>query len=255
MLNIYTWNINGIRAAVRKGFNDFLESEKPDILFLQEIKIAGKDIEKNGLDFDGYKTYWNPAERPGYSGTATLVKKNLAKKIKKVSSIKDDDEGRVQFLEWDGFNLANIYFPNAGPDLGRLDFKIKFNNKLLTEIKKLEKKAPLIIGGDYNVAHEEIDLARPKQNVGNAGFTDKERTWMSKFLDKGFVDTFRHLYPEKEQYTWWTYRAPQARAKNIGWRIDYFCVSDNILSRVKDTKILDTVQGSDHCPVKIKIDI
>src|SRR6056297_1015412 len=254
-MHIFSWNVNGIRAILRKNFKDFLSRYTPEVLFLQEIKIAQKDIEKEGLEFSGYETYWNPAQRPGYSGTAALVKKDLLKKnpLKQVSSIEKDEEGRAQFLEFKDFYLANIYFPNAGPDLGRMDFKIKFNNGLLREIKNLEKNKPFIIGGDYNVAREEIDLARPKQNVGNAGFTEEERAWMNKFLNSGFADTFRKFHPQTEKYTWWTYRAPGAREKNIGWRIDYFCVSDRILKRVQKSEILDNVQGSDHAPIKIKI--
>lgn len=255
-MDIFSWNVNGIRAVMRKGFEDFLKKYRPDILFLQEIKISGEDIEKEGIEFPGYEIHWNPAERPGYSGTAALVKEDTKKKdgLENVFSIKDDKEGRVQFLEWKDLYLANIYFPNAGPDLARLDFKLDFNNGLLDEFKKLKKKKPLLIGGDYNVAHQEIDLARPKQNRGNAGFTDEERAWMSKFLDSGFVDTFRNLHPQTEKYTWWTYRAPQARKKNIGWRIDYFCVSDNIFRRVIKSEILDIVQGSDHAPIRVRID-
>lgn len=254
-MKILSWNVNGVRAILRKGFEEFLGKYDPDVLFLQEIKISREDIKKQGVDFQGYRTYWNPAERPGYSGTAVLVKDRVDKErpFRRVFSIDDDKEGRVQFLEWDELYLANIYFPNSGPELERLDFKINFNDQLLQEIKKLEKKKPLVIGGDYNVAHREIDLARPKQNVGNAGFTDEERAWMTKFLESGFVDTFREFHPQTEKYTWWTYRAPQARKKNIGWRIDYFCVSDNILKRVKKAEILDTITGSDHAPIRIKI--
>src|SRR6056297_2358124 len=252
-MKIVSWNVNGIRAVLRKGFSDFLKRYRPDILFLQEIKISRQDIDKNGFDFPGYKVYWNPAERPGYSGTATLVQEDLDRNqfFSRTFSIDNDDEGRVQFLEAERFYLANIYFPNSGPDLGRLDFKIDFNNYLLQEFKKLEKKKPLIIGGDYNVAHQEMDLARPRQNRGNAGFTDQEREWMSRFLDSGFRDTFRELHPRTEKYSWWTYRAPQARKKNIGWRIDYFCVSGNIFKSVQKSDILDTITGSDHAPVSI----
>ncbi len=254
-MKIFSWNVNGIRASIRKGFAEFLKKHQPDIFFLQEIKISRQDIEKERIEFEGYQAYWNPAQRPGYSGTAILVKEEKIGLIflESVFSPPKDDEGRVQFLETQDLYLANIYFPNAGPELARLDFKIEFNNKLLQRIKSLEKKKPFLIGGDYNVAHQEIDLARPKQNVGNAGFTEEERAWMTQFLNSGFKDTFREIQPEKEKYTWWTYRSPQAREKNIGWRIDYFCVSDSILKRVKKSDILDTVKGSDHAPLEIEI--
>lgn len=252
-MDIFSWNVNGIRAIMKKNFFDFLSRYNPDVLCLQEIKIAEKDIKKEDFDFPGYEVYWHSAQRPGYSGTATLLKKEINDSVKKVFGLPGDKEGRVQFLEFKDFYLANIYFPNAGPDLKRLNFKIKFNTKLLKEIKKLEKNKPFIIGGDYNVAHKEIDLARPKQNVGNAGFTQEERDWMTKFLNSGFSDVFRKLHPRTEQYTWWTYRAPKARAKNIGWRIDYFCLSDNILKRLEKAEIKDKVKGSDHAPIKIKI--
>ncbi len=254
-MKILTWNINGIRAVIKKGFLDFLKDEGPDLLFLQEIKISEKDIEKQGFDFPGYKSYWNPAQRPGYSGTAVLVKEELVQRhpFKDIFSLEGDDEGRVQILEWDDLYLSNIYFPNAGPDLARLDFKMDFNDRLLKKLRKLDKKKPFVIGGDYNVAHQEMDLARPRQNVGNAGFTKEERAWMDKFLKSGFRDSFRELNPDTQKYSWWTYRALQAREKNIGWRIDYFCVSDRILSSVKESDILDSVRGSDHAPVKIVI--
>src|SRR6056297_439435 len=252
-MEIFSWNVNGIRAIIKKNFKDFLSRYNPDILGLQEIKISQKDIEKENLAFKNYKVYWNPARKPGYSGTAVLLKKDIYNSLKNVFSLSEDTEGRVQCLEFKDFYLVNTYFPNAGPDLERLDFKIEFNNKLLNKIKKLEKNKPFVIGGDYNVAHREIDLARPKQNAGNAGFTREERDWMSTFLNSGFCDIFREFHPQTRKYTWWTYRAPRARAKNIGWRIDYFCVSGSILERVEKGEIKDKVKGSDHAPVKIKI--
>ena len=249
-LNILSWNVNGIRAVIRKGFLDFLKKQKPDILCVQERKISDKARHDEQFNFPGYQEFWNSAERPGYSGTATLVRDGL--KAKALPKLKWDSEGRIQALDIGKYYLVNIYFPNANSELSRLDFKIKFNNKLLSYLKKLEKKKSLIITGDYNVAHQEIDLARPKPNVGNAGFTDEERNWMTKFLNNNFVDTFRVLHPKKVQYSWWSYRA-NARANNVGWRIDYFCVSAKIKNKLNKAFILDKIIGSDHAPVGIEI--
>ncbi len=249
-LNILSWNVNGIRAVIRKGFLDFLKKQKPDILCVQEIKISDKARHEEQFDWPGYQEFWNSAQRPGYSGTATLVRDGL--KAKALPKLKWDNEGRIQALDIGKYYLVNIYFPNANHELSRLDFKIKFNNKLLAYLKKLEKTKPLIITGDYNVAHQEIDLARPKQNIGNPGFTKEERAWMNKFLNNNFVDTFRELHPQKIQYSWWSYRA-NARANNVGWRIDYFCVSAKIKAKLNKAFILDKVMGSDHAPVGIEI--
>jgi exodeoxyribonuclease III len=249
-MHILSWNINGIRAAVRKDFVGFLKSQKPDIICLQEIKIGSDKIAQEDFDFADYQEFWNSAERPGYSGTATLVKNGI--KVEQLASLKWDDEGRIQVLDIGKYYLINIYFPNSKDDLSRLDWKIKWNDKLLIYMKKLAKKKPLIITGDYNVAHNEIDLARPKPNVGNAGFTNEERAWFNKFLDNGFKDTFRELHPKKIQYTWWSYRA-NARVNNVGWRIDYFCVSEKILKKISKAYILDKVLGSDHAPLGIEI--
>ena len=253
-----SWNVNGIRAAMRKDFSGFLKKYKPDILALQEVKIAEKDRETTKLDFPGYEEFWNSADRPGYSGTAILIKESLINDIKNkfndIGKPKYDIEGRVQTIELDKFYLMNIYFPNTREDLSRLDFKIDFNNQIAKFVKKLEKKKPVILTGDFNVAHEEIDLARPKPNDGKAGFHPRERTWMTKFLDSGMIDTFRHLNPEKIQYSWWTYRFG-ARSRNVGWRIDYFIASKKLTEKIKQAKILDQVLGSDHCPIVLKIKI
>lgn len=249
-MEILSFNVNGIRAISQKGFTDFLKKQKPDILCLQEVKISDAKRAQTEFDFADYDEYWNSAQRPGYSGTATLVKRGM--KVKPLPKLFWDNEGRVQILDIGKYYLANVYFPNANHELSRLDFKMNFNNQVLKYLKKLEIKKPLIVCGDYNVAHEEMDLARPKENIGNPGFTDEERAWMSKFLENGFKDTFRELYPHKIQYSWWSYRAA-ARARNVGWRIDYFCVSQNIFKKVKRAFILDNVLGSDHCPVGIEI--
>ncbi|MCK5211746.1 exodeoxyribonuclease III [Candidatus Parcubacteria bacterium] len=274
-MTIVSWNINGIRAVIKKGFLGFLEKQQPDILCLQEIKIDSEAIKLAEFDFSGYTEFYNPAERKGYSGTAILLKNNLAKRelsseASELSSLispklKWDDEGRVQVLDIGKFYLANIYFPNSNHELSRLDFKINFNNKLLAYFKKLTspptpsprtgegaKGKPLIVCGDFNVAHNEIDLARPKENIGNPGFHPRERAWMDKFLKVGFVDTFRDKYPDKIEYSWWSYRAG-ARVRNVGWRIDYFCVSQGYMKKIKDAFIWNKIMGSDHCPVGIKI--
>lgn len=247
-MKLLSWNVNGIRAALRKGFLKFLLSENPDIIGLQEIKISSEARAREEINFFDYQEFWNSAIRPGYSGTATLVKDGL--KVLAEIEFPGDDEGRVQILEFEKFYFANVYFPNANHELSRLGFKIDFNDRLLVFLKKLEKKKPLIITGDYNVAHEDIDLARPRDNVGNPGFTAEERDWMAKFLKAGFIDTFRYLNPQKVQYSWWSYKF-NARMRNIGWRIDYFCMSDRIKDQLKDSFILDKITGSDHAPIGI----
>ncbi len=250
MMRFFSWNVNGLRAVIKKGFNEFLKKEKPDILGLQEIKISEEARKKEEFDFAGYQEFWNCAKRPGYSGTAVLVKEG----IKVVGRVKfpNDDEGRVLILEFGKFYFVNVYFPNANHELSRLDFKMEFNDRLLKFLKKLEKKKPLVVCGDYNVAYEPIDLARPKENEGNPGYTKEERGWFSKFMKAGFKDTFRILNPEKVQYSWWSFRAG-ARSRNVGWRIDYFCVSCNIINKVSSSFIKDGITGSDHAPVGVEI--
>lgn len=251
MMKIISWNINGIRAVIKKGFLDFLNNEKPDILCLQEIKIDDTARNKENFDFPGYEEFWNSAERKGYSGTMILIKNSLKKKIIS-QKIFPNNEGRAQILELKKFFLINVYFPNANRELSRMPYKMEFNKKLLKHIQKLEKQKPVIITGDFNVAHQEIDLARPKDNVGNAGFTDEERNSFQEYLNSGLIDTFRYFHPQKIQYTWWTYRAG-ARPKNIGWRIDYFCTSQKFIQNVKDSYIMNEVMGSDHCPIGLKL--
>ena len=254
-LSLISWNVNGIRAAVKNGFTDFLKKEKPDILCLQEIKINDDARSKHKFDFANYTECWNSAKRPGYAGTAILVNEKLAQPIVKngIGISKFDEEGRVQVADFGKFYLLNIYFPHARHDLSRLDFKLEFDDKILSYVKKLNKIKPIILTGDLNVAHEKIDLANPKENDGNPGFHPEERKWMTKFLKTGFIDTYRHLHPDKIQYTWWSYKF-HARARNIGWRIDYFCVSDKLKKQLKQAEILDKVKGSDHCPVSIIIE-
>lgn len=251
-MRLLSWNVNGLRAIIKKGFTGFLKKERPDILGLQEIKISDVAREKEIFDFAPYQEFWNCAVRPGYSGTAVLVKDGI--KVLRQVEFPGDDEGRVLILEMEKFYFASVYFINAKDDLSRLGFKIEWNDRLLKFLKKLEGEKPLVVGGDYNVAHEEIDLARPRENLESAGFSAKERSWMSKFLKSGFVDTFRGQNPKKVQYSWWSFRAG-ARARNVGWRIDYFCVSDKIFRKVSHSFIMDKIQGSDHCPVGIELEI
>lgn len=255
-MKIISWNVNGIRAAVKKDFGDFLKKHRPDILCLQEIKINDAARAKEQFDFRDYQEYWHPAERPGYSGTAMLIKNNLpALSVRNgLDEEKFDREGRVQTVELEKFYLVNAYFPNANHELSRLDYKLAFNVQVLKYVKKLEKTKPVILCGDFNVAHEEIDLARPKDNIGNPGFTDEERAWMTKFLNSGFIDTYRQINKNKIQYSWWGYRF-NLRARNIGWRIDYFCVSKNFSQQIKDAFIMDKIMGSDHCPVGVEVKI
>ncbi len=253
-MKIISWNVNGLRAVIKKGFNDFLKKENPDILTIQEIKISQEKKDLVKFDFPNYEEFWHPAERPGYSGTLILYKKNLDIINKKngLGIEKFDREGRLQTIETKNFYLINTYFPNSNDLLSRLPYKLEFNNKVLEYLKKLEAKKPIIITGDFNVAHQEIDIARPKANEGKAGFTEEERGWMDKFLQKDFVDSFRYLNKDKVQYSWWSYRAG-ARSKNVGWRIDYFVVSKKIIKKIKKSYILDKVLGSDHAPIGLEI--
>lgn len=256
-MKFFSWNVNGIRAAVKKGFTAFLQTEQPDILMLQEIKIDDIRREKEKFDFKNYKEFWHPAVKPGYSGTALLVNENIKDEYKYTAGLgieKFDREGRVQTLEFEKFYLVNIYFPHINHELTRLDFKLEFNSAVHDYVSKLNKTKPVIVGGDYNVAHNEIDLARPKDNIGNPGFTDEERKWMTKFLNSGYIDTYRFLNKKRIQYSWWGYRF-NARARNIGWRLDYFCVSEKLKDKVRQAVILDKVMGSDHCPVGLEIKI
>lgn len=254
-MKIISWNVNGLRAVLKKGLLDFLNLEKPDIFCLQEIKISQESIVKEKFDFLGYNEYYFPAKRPGYSGTAIFIKKmkDEGMTVKNGMGVAEfDDEGRVQILESSKFYLLNIYFPNSRSDLSRLEMKVDFNNKILKLVKKLEKKKSVIVTGDFNVAHQEIDLARPKANIGQAGFTSEERAGFDKMMADNLVDTFRFLHPEKIQYSWWSFRAG-ARKNNVGWRIDYFVSSAKLKKSIKKAYILDQVMGSDHAPVVLEI--
>lgn len=253
-MKLLSWNVNGIRACMRNGFADFLKKENPDLLGIQEIKIDNERRAKEEFDFQKYEEAWNPAKRPGYSGTAIFSKMKPLSMAEGIGIPEFDDEGRILIFELAKFFFITAYFPNSQPTLTRLDYKERFNEALLKHIKKLEKKKPVIICGDFNVAREEIDLARPKENEMSAGFTKEERYWGRKYVEAGLVDTFRLLHPDKVQYSWWSYRMA-ARSRNIGWRIDYFFVSAKISKHVKKAFIMDKVTGSDHCPVGIEIDL
>lgn len=248
-LKMVSWNVNGIRATLNKGFMDYLNKENPDILCLQETKAEkGQAV----IDLPDYQEYWNSSKgRKGYSGTAIFSKVAPIEVTYDMGMKEHDQEGRVITAEYDTFYLVNVYTPNAKPDLARLDYRQVWDKVFKDYLKGLEKKKPVIFCGDLNVAHEEIDLARPKQNMKSAGFTKEERTGFDNFVEAGFVDTFRHLYPDlKDQYTWWSYFG-NARSNNIGWRIDYFLTSKSIIGKVKEAFIRPEVLSSDHCPVGI----
>ncbi len=252
-MKIVSWNINGLRAVLKKGFIDFLNAYQPDVLGLQEIKISTEVSDGLALDFPGYKLYLNGAKRPGYSGTGFLVRNDLVKKIKYSTGLgiqEFDDEGRVQILEFNKFYLFNIYFPNANAELSRLNFKERFNETLLQYVLKLKK--PVILSGDFNVAHFPLDLARPKANEGVAGYTQEERAWLDKLANFKFIDSYRLKNGNKVKYSWWSYRA-LARQRNVGWRIDYFWLSDKLKKQVKKADILTEVLGSDHAPVYLEL--
>ena len=256
---IYSWNLNGIRAAKRNGFLEWLKKNNPDILCIQETKAQTEHLPEDLQKFSGYHSYFSDAKKKGYAGTCVLTKEKPVSVIKKIGIKKFDDEGRFLFLEFDKFCLFNTYFPHTQRELARLDFKMEFNATYLKFVKKMEKnpptgKKPIILTGDFNVAHQEIDLKNPKENVKNAGFTPEERAFAGKLIKSGYVDTFRHLHPKLVKYTWWTYRF-NARARDVGWRIDYFFVPKTIIKKVKKAEVHDQTFGSDHCPISIDINL
>ena len=252
-MRIVSWNVNGIRAVSKKGFIDWLHKESPDILCIQETKCYPEQLTGELLSPNGYKAYWSVAEKKGYSGTAVFTKIE-PKTVKEGLGVKEfDTEGRTLMLDYGDFVLFNIYFPNGGAGNKRVPFKMRFYDAFLKKVNRLKKQGrKIVICGDVNTAHEEIDLSRPKQNEKNTGFLPEERAWVTKFINNGYVDTFRHFHKEGEHYTWWDYKTG-ARARNIGWRIDYFFISENLLPKIKKVLILKTVMGSDHCPVEIEL--
>ena len=249
-MKLISWNVNGIRACVGKGFLEVFEAMDADIFCLQETKLQEGQIT---LDLPGYFQYWNYAHKKGYSGTAVFTKREPLQVSYGLGIPEHDTEGRVITLEYPEFYLVTVYTPNSKQQLERLDYRMVWEDAFLAYIRSLDEKKPVIFCGDLNVAHQEIDLKNPKTNHHNAGFTDEEREKMSTILTSGFTDSFRYLYPDTEQvYSWWSYRF-QARQKNAGWRIDYFIVSDRLQKEIRDAKIHTDILGSDHCPVELTI--
>ena len=249
-MKLISWNVNGIRACVQKGFLDFFQEVDADIFCIQESKMQEGQLE---LELEGYHQYWNYAEKKGYSGTAIFTKQEPISVQYGIGVDEHDHEGRVITLEFEDFYMVTVYTPNSQDGLKRLDYRMQWETDFLAYLKKLEEKKGVIFCGDLNVAHQEIDLKNPKTNRKNAGFTDEERAKFGEVLKAGFIDTFRYFYPDvKDVYSWWSYRF-SARAKNAGWRIDYFCVSECLKDRLEDAKILTDVLGSDHCPVQLDL--
>jgi len=255
-MKLISWNVNGLRAVVTKGFKDFFDNVDADIFCLQETKLQEEQVDENIKSiFNGYNEYWNCAEKKGYSGTAVFSKIKPISVIYGIGIEEHDKEGRVITLEFDKFYLVNCYTPNSKRELERLNYRMQWEDAFRNYLLKLNETKPVIMCGDLNVAHKEIDLKNPKSNHRNAGFTDEERGKMTELLNAGFTDSFRYLYPEKEGcYSWWSYMF-HAREKNAGWRIDYFIVSNSINKNIKESTIYSDIMGSDHCPVGIEIEI
>jgi len=249
-MKFISWNVNGFRACLGKGFEDFFKSQDADFFCLQETKM-----QQGQADFDpeGYYQYWNSAEKKGYSGTAIFAKQEPLSVFYGIGIPEHDTEGRAITLEYEDFYLLNVYTPNAQRELARLDYRMEWEDALRGYISELDSKKPVIYCGDLNVAHEEIDLKNPKTNRKSAGFSDEERAKFTELLAAGFSDSYRRLYPDKVEYSWWSYMR-KARENNAGWRIDYFVVSDRIMEKVQDSFIMTEIMGSDHCPVGIEID-
>ena len=253
-MKIVSWNVNGIRAAIEKGFKDYLSKESPDILGIQETKAYPEQIPAEDRKFDGYYVYWNPAKRKGYSGTALFSKTEPEKVETGLGIERFDEEGRTIVATYKDFVLLSVYFPNGQKDEERLQYKMDFYDAFLDYIDRIKVSGKnIIICGDVNTAHKEIDLKNPKENENYSGFLPKERAWIDKLIEHGYTDTYRKFHPdERDCYSWWSYRF-NCREKNIGWRIDYFFVSEGLLPRVKDAVIRQDVFGSDHCPVVIEL--
>lgn len=249
-MKLISWNVNGIRACVQKGFLDFFKEEDADIFCIQESKLQEGQID---LDLKGYHQYRNYAEKKGYSGTAVFTKQEPLSVSYGLGIEEHDKEGRVIACEFEDFYLVTVYTPNSKSELARLDYRMIWEDEFRAYLKRLEEVKPVIVCGDLNVAHQEIDLKNPKSNRKNAGFTDEERGKFTELLDAGFIDTFRHFYPDTEGvYSWWSYRF-KAREKNAGWRIDYFCTSESLKDRLVSAKIHTEIFGSDHCPIELII--
>ncbi|MEE1092462.1 MAG: exodeoxyribonuclease III [Prevotella sp.] len=251
-MRFISWNVNGLRACEGKGFSEIFQQLNADFFCLQETKMQAGQLD---LQYEGYQSFWNYAEKKGYSGTAIFTKHTPLNVTYGIGIEEHDKEGRVITLEMNDFYLVTVYTPNSQDGLKRLDYRMEWEDAFRVYIKSLDNNKPVIICGDLNVAHKEIDLKNPKSNRKNAGFTDEEREKFSTLLDAGFVDTFRHLYPEQTDiYSWWSYRF-QARAKNAGWRIDYFVVSERLSGNIAEAKIHTDIYGSDHCPVEVELNL
>lgn len=250
-MKFISWNVNGLRACVTKGFEDIFKDLNADFFCLQETKMQHGQLD---LQFEGYTSYWNYAEKKGYSGTAIYSKHKPINVSYGIGVEQHDHEGRVVTLEFDSFFLVTVYTPNTQDELKRLDYRMQWEIDFQAYLKTLDTKKPVIVCGDMNVAHQEIDLKNPKTNRRNAGFTDEEREKMTQLLNSGFVDTFRFLYPETITYSWWSYRF-KAREKNTGWRIDYFLTSERLKDKITEAKIHTDIFGSDHCPVELDLDL
>lgn len=251
-MKLISWNVNGLRAVINKGFIDFFKQIDADVFCIQETKMQEGQIE---LMLDGYYQYFNSAVKKGYSGTAIFTKEKPVNVTYGIGIEEHDQEGRIITVEYEKFYLVNCYTPNSKRELERLNYRQIWEDEIRKYLKKLEQTKPVIYCGDLNVAHEEIDLKNPKTNHHSAGFTDEERNKMTELLNVGFIDSFRYLYPEKENaYTWWSYMM-KAREKNVGWRIDYFITSNILKEKIKDSKIHSEIMGSDHCPIELDIEI
>lgn len=255
MIKVTTWNVNGFRAVLKKGFKESVRTINPDILCLQEVKARSDQVDSEEAALDGYKIFWHSAEKPGYSGVATYYRDHLVRGISSgLGNLDFDSEGRVIEIDLGEFILFNIYFPNGQRGQHRVDYKLDFYRFLLEKCDNYHKNGRnIVITGDFNTAHREIDLANPKENSKISGFLPEERVWIDYFLNHGFKDAYRELYPEKVEYTWWTYRV-NARARGIGWRLDYFLVSDALMPKIPEIKVHNEIMGSDHCPVTLYFD-
>jgi exodeoxyribonuclease-3 len=255
-MKLVSWNVNGLRAVITKGFEDFFKSINADIFCIQETKMQQEQLDEKIMKiFQGYNTYFNSAEKKGYSGTAIITRNKPLNVTYGIGIEEHDKEGRVITLEFDNFYMIDCYTPNSKRELERLDYRMVWEDAFRNYLMELNKIKPVIMCGDLNVAHKEIDLKNPKTNHRNAGFTDEERNKMTELLEAGFTDSFRYMYPDKEDaYTWWSYMF-KAREKNVGWRIDYFVVSNDIKEKIQDSYIYSEIYGSDHCPIGLEIDI
>lgn len=253
MIRIFSWNVNGIRSVARKGLFGWLSREAPDILCLQEVKALPEELDEMHRYPFGFKSHWFPAKRKGYSGVATYLNAEAISVSRGMGVDEYDSEGRVLTLEFPEFFLVNAYFPNTQRDHARLSYKLSFCKTMLDFCDRLQKKKNILLSGDFNIAHKEIDLRNPKENVNNAGFLPEERAWLDLFVERGYVDVFREFCKAPDCYTWWSYR-PGVRERNIGWRLDYHFVNRGFLSKIKGSRIHPEVKGSDHCPVEVLID-